>query len=977
MRRLHDWLHRRRLIRGQQWGQPSLLHRVLRIRHESAIILALPPLLLCVWYSFTAWTAHLTHEAEVNVTEPFTVRLFQLHLHDKLTRDLNRLLAPEPQRKSPLPTYGLVIGNDELDQLASRLPPDDGQPYYVDAELVKGSRAFAVQVRYRGGKYWHYNHPQKSWKVRVKDGKVIEGLNTFNLINTPESVPFEEELILDVAREMGLLTPDYFPFRLLVNKVYTGVHFFEAQPDEGMLRHAMRPPGTIYSGSDSPVDEASGISSLFKSADNFTKVTQGIHQKLGERVELESLIAAINLSSPREFAHFSDSHLDVEKFAQWDALDVVFGCNQHDFSENHKLYFDPYRDRFEPIAWNFRGCKHDLEFNRTENPLILRLKQLPGYTSRRNRIVYELLHGAASQGSLRERARRLLDRLREDQVRDPYWDAFQLLPAVSPYYSSLLRPVDRRAQDIALETRLFEMGERERYLLGKLEEHDIGASLTAAVPTVSPKTSRTKAVEKTSVFDVTVTGHSGYSLMEVEPVWPKDCGSCAWRLYADTQIDGVLQPDQDRELGQRENKSKLDPQAVDLYPGAVMKSRPLHVHRGRVRMTPEPRAYRFFATSSDCAPTAINLRVRNLVTQTTMQIMAAAETGHEPLSIPATHCNDKYAEEPGHSAPHPWCFALPHKSTISMGPGVVEVDQGRTYPSEQAVEIMPGTTIRLAQGASLVFMGKVVARGTATLPIQFEAKNGTWGGLALQGEGANGSVFEHVRVSGGTRPYSTTPIWPGVVNISDTSDIRLEHCTISADTQASVGINIGESKNVLFAQSTVRGGLSVQVQYSSAVLDGLTVIGSAGDGISLVASQSTIRASKILACGGDGISANRQSQLSLVDTVVAIGSGGLRVHEASEVQYERVLLFGNRECVGYDASSDSYSRKAHMGGSGLFTVDCHDPVPKSARRAKALGQASEQLSPQDLVKVRTEVLGISEWSQLGANLTNQVKGDAS
>ena len=30
--------------------------------------------------------------------------------------------------------------------------------------------------------------------------------------------------------------------------------------------------------------------------------------------------------------------------------DIIFGGDQHDFDQNQKLYFDPFRGRFEPIA---------------------------------------------------------------------------------------------------------------------------------------------------------------------------------------------------------------------------------------------------------------------------------------------------------------------------------------------------------------------------------------------------------------------------------------------------------------------------------------------------------------------------------------------------------------------------------------------------------------------------------------------------
>jgi len=973
-RRLHDWLLRRRLIRGQQWGQATFTQRLLRIRLRSSVLLALFPLLLCAWYSLAAFAAHLSHEAEITAKEPLTWRLFQLHLHDKLTRDVRRLLAPEPKHKSALPTYGLIIGNDKLDQLAARLPPDDGQPYYVDAQLVKGNRAYNVQVRYRGGKYWHYNHPQKSWKVRVKDGKVVEGLNTFNLINTPEAVPFEEQIILDVAREMGLLTPGYFPFRLLINKAYYGVHFFESQPDEGMLRQAQRPPGTIYSGSESPVDPVTGISSLFKSADNFTKVTQGIHQNLGERRELESLVVALNDASPAEFVRYADAHLDIERFARWDALDVVFGCNQHDFSENHKLYFDPYRDRFEPIAWNFRGCKHEPELNRTENPVILRLKQLPEYITVRNRIVYETLRSAASPDALRVRMEQLLQNLREDQARDPYWDAFQLLPAVSPYYATLLRPVDRRTQDISVETRLFELRERQNYLTGLIENPEYNAKLFVAPARTRPSKGQPPQ-PAAAVVDFTVAGQAGYALERVEPKWQTGCQAGHWRLYADTSLDGSLQSNLDRGLGMAEGALELGSLGVNLYPGAVMQKRTPQVHRGKVRVTTEPRTYRFFVESTQCALASVDIRLKNLVTDSTTKLSISAPDANPRMAIPAPRCDEKFSDEPGYSSPHPWCYPQPEREAVVLGPGLIDISSTRAYSKYQRVEIAPGTTIRLTRGASIIFWGQVIARGSENAPIVFEGSGENWGGIALQGDSTKGSVFEYVHVRSGTNPASESIPWPAVFNVGDTSDIHLNHCNI--ETKNSVALQIGESRNIAVSHSALRGGNpSVQVRFSSARFEGLSVIGSAGDGIVLAGSQTEICSSKVLSFGADGISASRRSDVKLEDVVLARGQRGIRVHEASQLSFERVLLFDNHECIGLTASSDLYSKKAHIGGSELFEVNCQDTGQKVLSDSKAVRAVASQPGRADLAKLRTEVLGITDWAELGPRLDELAKAGA-
>ena len=118
---------RSRLVSEPLFGQPRLLDRVLRVRSLSAVILSAPALALCVWYLWLAVAAHYRHTAEVTLEggapEPLTAELVQLHLHDRLSADLRRLSIPEPTGESPLPTYGLVVADRDLEQLDRLLPP--------------------------------------------------------------------------------------------------------------------------------------------------------------------------------------------------------------------------------------------------------------------------------------------------------------------------------------------------------------------------------------------------------------------------------------------------------------------------------------------------------------------------------------------------------------------------------------------------------------------------------------------------------------------------------------------------------------------------------------------------------------------------------------------------------------------------------------------------------------------------------------
>ena len=83
----------------------------------------------------------------------------------------------------------------------------------------------------------------------------------------------------------------------------------------------------------------------------------------------------------------------------------------------------------------------------------------------------------------------------------------------------------------------------------------------------------------------------------------------------------------------------------------------------------------------------------------------------------------------------------------------------------------------MAEGASLVFLGRVLFEGTRSAPISIE-RSGTkpWGGIVVQGPATAGSRFTHVTASFGSAPAWRFQHYPGMIDLHDTSDIALRDC---------------------------------------------------------------------------------------------------------------------------------------------------------------------------------------------------------
>jgi hypothetical protein len=866
----------------------------------------------------------------------------------------------------------LFLSNDKLDRLESMLPPDEGKGNYVDGLMQHKNKLYEVEARYRGAKPWHWNYPQKSWKIRVKGNHVMfEGLPTFNFVNTPDPMPFNEQMVLDTARDSGLLTPAYYPFRLLLNNAYLGVYFFEAQADEGLLRRERRMPGSIYSGAGAPIDPKTKVSSLWSSASHWKKVGAIGDKAMTDLRELEALLKVVGSGTASEFSAFAQVAINVGKFADFDALDVVFGNNQHDYHQNHKLYFDPYKNRFEPIASEFRDMEHERVFNRTEYPLLLRLKELPDYITLRNRKVYELLGGTCSEHSLEERVGHWLERLKSDQDRDPYWDAYEQLPVMGTYYRQLVRPMNRERQTNAAQARLTELRERIQFLRTEIEHQEVIARLYREKPT-DDKATKARPVKKNpsvnstmhqAVLDVTVQGNAGFQWTEVLPETDRSCSPLEWQIYADRDLDQVFVDGKDLRLVAVEAPVRLGKPDITLYPGVQLVDVPLNPFRGKVQSVSEERTYRFFVRAQGCMPNRWRIDGRNAATNANTSLTVEATLVAPPDRV--TTCKEHPGFiEPGQSSPHAFCYPFVSEETVRLGPGHVDVTETRVFSANQTVIIEPGTTLRFAAGASLISYGRLLAEGQKNAPIRFAPIEQSWGGLALQGPGTRGSRLTYVDFDQGSRPIREFFDFPGMVNVHDTKDVRFEHVHWSNNHGSDDALHVAYVTDLTMTDSRFDQTFSdaIDLEYSTAKVERTTMVGVGDDALDLMGTHVELRDDIVLGCKGNGISAGERSDVNVQRSLIARATRAVLLKNASSVNANEVAVYQSVTVVRQEPESEWYPGSSVLSVEAVHAVDSAK-LFDGIKKPKS-GTIKPHLGLDDLPQLRQLLLGEGEWNEL-------------
>lgn len=944
--------------------------RIYRMRPLTALVLCLPATLIMLWYSWNAYERLAVARRIEREQVPFTQELFQLQLHDLLRRDARRIKLAPPPEPSSLDTFAFHIDREALDLLESG-SERESERSYAPAKLEHQGQLEKVELRLRGQRYWHVGTEQKSMKVKLPKGRLVQGYRVFNLINDPSPMVVGEQLILDLAREHGLLTPRSSFARVRMNATDLGVFRYETQADESLLRTSGRVPGSIYSGD---LGSKGDSWELWTSTKAWKKPAARSDDAAtaADLEELERLLRMVRDATHAGFADFARHEIDLERFAQFDAIDVAFGGDRHNFRQNHKYAFDAFRGRWEPIAWSFEGFRNDPNFEPVEHPLLIRLKMVPGYLALRDRLLYQFLVGDGSYTAVERRGVHELEKLAPELNTDPFWDAYHLLQRVDGFHRQLVRPMTMARAVLVFESEMKTYRERTEQLLAELTPNPLYLAWQAPQGSDTAGEPQADAPGRRTRLELFIRGRVGVEVTQIAVQGPDGCRNEPARLL---QSGRVLVDSPRTDLVTLERPLRLLPGlrlvAVE-DPGDT---------KGHVRT--EATVERFeLELETRCVPTQLEVIGTQLATGKPVVAEPASPTLASEVPRKHSGVDERVRFEPGEVAPHPWALELPEPESIELGPGLVEVPTTRVFGAHQEVKVRAGTRFALGAQASLIFLGKVQFLGTAAEPVIVERKGAEfWGGVAVLGPATRGSRFEHVQMSGGSSARHRIASLPAMFNVHDTSDITLDHCRFRQNSGKGDVVHVAYVEGLTVADSEVRDATedAWDLEFTQGRLDRVRVVNAGDDALDLMSSKLEITASLLLGAKGNAVSAGEETHARLRDSLIARANVAILSKNASRVDLSGVLLFQNttgvrvyQRTVRYAGASEVNADFSYAAATTKKLIDRSD----RERDRLDFGAIQPGLPPSGLLDgMLRELLGLETWNELDAWLTARQSGD--
>ncbi len=763
-------------------------------------------------------------------------------------------------------------GNEE--RLNETLPASGKE--YVKAKIAHPDGSIRkASVRYRGDMMHHWALSKKSWRVKTKKKYLWNGIRKFNLIVPEDWNVLEGHFGYRLARDLSLLAPVSDVVDLRVNGKNRGLHTLVGQVDELFLRSQGRMPGDLFVGdlvfNDGDPEFGNRI---FDLPGSWIKAAVNNHYPDGHADSIARLCQVLDWAPGPKKTRALGGLLDMEAMGRFAAYRALVQTAHMDHHHNWKLYYDPWRNCFEPLVWDplawggaWAPAEASLAF---EWPLFSELDTVLASDHRyrwgQHKAMHEFFQKRKGQDFLAD-MRELAPKVIKAAEYDPDLVHF-LLPSSPEKTAEAIEALLARVEEYFDVFRARHVTEPVHILRGELLPLSPGEW----------------------AMSVSVDGWRPAAALQLEfsADAPKDL-----RYFWSVEGEGALSeaPVQAHAQGSRVTLDQ------PLMPGVridQLKRRHVLAYQSFAR----PLTYRLRISSSNHEPLEVKqVSSVDLAGGTRMipvgELPAGTGLGDE-LGALFNRAPEKAVEWSG-------------DMTLS---GLTEIHGG--------LHIAGGTTVSMEEGASVIVHGQVTAIAEAGSPIRIgPATPGQepWGTFAIRTSQADGSTFENVHFLGGSGYKDGLQEYSAMFSAHDTDGLKLVNCTFIQGQLVDDMVHVVYGKELLIRDCVFENALSdaLDLDGCQGRIESSLFKGSGNDAIDLMMSEIEVVDTTLLDGGDKGVSVGEGSQLLWTGGTVKRCHIGIQVKDGSLAWIRGATFSSNTRALSAYKKNWQYG----SGGYGL------------------------------------------------------------
>ena len=849
-------------------------------------VLTVPVTLASGYLAFRSFDRFATYGMRYNAGDQRELHLSAVG-HYEFSRMSQRIRAAVTgylrRKPTELRSIHLFVPESSLSNLESHMP-QSGYDYVkgrilIDGKLAKGD------LKYRGDTFYRWAWDKKSMRIRTSRQTLLEGLRYVNLLSARSKEQLNNYLSYRLASLMGLVAPRTELVRVFINGKDRGVHFLVEQLRETTIRQANLMPGDLYSGEIVGKDRYtdSGVHSLFETSAVWEKITVNNHYDEDAKAPLERLIHLIRDPVSTESQADLSEILDLQAWGRFAAFESLTQSRHADEIHNWRLYYDPWRQQFVPVVWDTMGWFDRLRRAKFRNEVIANslmkvLFQNGDFIRARSDALQSFFVSGQDQDFLRIVSNAVSIMEQEIQT-DPF-----LLPADPDNVKHHMRRLEEMIKEVFgdKDDIFLENDPRLELVFASAQFRDKGLDLVVRgkrpIRWLRLRLSGTlKTSPRVSVTYQTVSGEHSVDLTGSAKVSDHHL-----IIGGGFLPDLFIESDQGPRGHLRTSPGFYRLRFEGLPPKAKILS--AEIDRGEGWLPVESVAELEFGTfGSLYAPVAAQPLLEPMVWSG-----AVAFEGHQTL--------------------------------------------------EQDLIIQPGTTVRLAPGATLVLKGRLLAEGTLERPIRFlsqQADQAPWGAIVLMGPGANGSRLTHCEMAGGSGQKGALFEYSAMFSVHDVKGVSVKDC-LFRDSRVVDDMVHTVYADIRFERTRFENAFAdaLDLDISEAVIIDSRFSHSGNDAVDLMTARAHISGSTFVGNGDKGISVGENSHLFAVDNCLIGNLIGVESKDHS------IALLFNQTLKDNEIGLHAYRKNWRYGtGGAIFlaksTVSGSDD-PVSAKKESSI-----------------------------------------
>jgi len=839
-------------------------------QHRTKLIFLLIFLASFVTYLFYSIKQDIEYRHQVFGLHPPSVNWINYDINVALDKLINSIFSS----KSPsLPKVSLYISSRSQQSLLNNIP--DSTKDWKDSFLLSDDGSMnKIKMRHKGDNPFNYIFDTKSWRVKLKKDQLRNNVRVFDYSVSQSPLLISDYLPLSIARKIGILSPKARLVELYINGKFSGVYIETEKLDELFLRNNKIMPVNLYKGE---VNNSGAYLSLgddlFNNPALWTK--QAIfNQKADDDYSDLELLLLLLAKADNNYEEFENllRRIDVSIWAKFAAFQVLIQSLHNDSNHNMRIVIDQWSGKVYPIPHDIGSNigVDEIFLDKSSNILFSTLNKSSKFIDLKFQFLNDFLNDRILSSEVQELKdlSKAIDNSLQKSSQLIQLSATGYIAEPISFFSSYA--LTKKRDILFSKIEMFEENlQSQLYEKPRITWSSIKSRLRIKIDGKTPGSDIKLKFESSLPSKISLDFNNNNVFDESDIMVP-------------FEIQG--------------KEVKLD---LRLYANRIMSVKNFsefnsNNHNGELSEVETEFNFLF-----DC-----NCKVNQV-------------SGSNPFS--QSKYNFDYSES---SAVYP---SLHNKILIQKNTNSRIVNfTGTNVISEsivfnRPVKIQKGSIFKLRPGVSMIFRGKVEAIGSTDEPIIFERSdlNSAWGTIALQDNGANDSVLENIKFTGGSGGSEYGIQYTSMLSLHNISNVILNEIELIDNSIYDDALHLVYCKNINLSNIKIyqsyRDAIDIDLS-SNIYLNNLIIKNSGNDAIDLMDSSVLVRSSLLTNSNDKGISSGEGSNTVVYDTKIQNNNIGIAAKDSSTIVFIDNVIDSNN----LDLSAYSKNWQYANGGNAIF-----------------------------------------------------------